>query len=131
MACLLATEPSLGVERSLQQGRLACYSEREQALASWPEVKHRADPDARRRWAGYAAIRLAVDQWGAEWMACSHRGSLSPLKDHGELPRAFGGSTHVRQSRRAWLLREDAADVSAGRSPWAAGVLEFVVAPFP
>lgn len=68
-ACLPATEPSLGVERSLQQIRLACYSTREQAIASWPEIKHRAGPDARRIRAGYAAVRFAVDQRCAEWTA--------------------------------------------------------------
>lgn len=112
-ACLPATKPSLGVERSLQQGRLACYSEREQALASWPVVKHRADPDARRRWAGYAAIRLAIDQWGAEWMACTPSGIFIPSERPRRAAACIRRSTHVRQSHRAWLLREDAADVSA------------------
>ena len=68
-ARLLAIRPPLGVERSVQQVRLACYSKREQATASWPEVKHRAGPDARRLHAGYAAVHLAVDQCCAEWTA--------------------------------------------------------------
>lgn len=68
-ARLRAIRPPLGFERSLQQVRLTCYNRREQAMASWPEVKHRAGPDARRLRAGYAAVRSAVDQCCAEWTA--------------------------------------------------------------
>lgn len=68
-ARLLAIRPPQNLGRSLQQTRLACYSRREQAIASWPEIKHRAGPDARRLRAGYAAVRLAVDQCCAEWTA--------------------------------------------------------------
>jgi hypothetical protein len=56
-----------GMEISVQQARLACYGERERAIAGWPEIRHRAGPDARRIHAGYAAVRLAVDRCSAKW----------------------------------------------------------------
>ncbi|TPG55478.1 hypothetical protein EAH89_14600 [Roseomonas nepalensis] len=61
-ARLIVGEPRPTLGMSMQHARLACYCERERAMALYPEVRHRAGPDARRIRAGYEAVCRAVNQ---------------------------------------------------------------------